>query len=86
MPTEIVQQSSPLRRAAASTAVKTPGSTARGEMPQIFTPSADTWLRAIGIGVLLAGVGGGLFATGLARSSYQTREGWPVEQPVPFSH
>lgn len=55
-------------------------------MSQIFTPSADTWLRAIVIGVLLAGLGGGLFATGLARSSYETGEGWPKEQPVPFSH
>lgn len=55
-------------------------------MPQIFKPSADTWLR---LAVLLIFVGifaGGLIGTGFARSSYLTRSFWPVDQPVPFSH
>jgi hypothetical protein len=55
-------------------------------MAQIFSPAADTWLRVFT--VVLAGsvVGGTLFASGLARSSYETRKGWFVDQPVPFSH
>lgn len=55
-------------------------------MAQIFRPSADTWLRATALIVFLAVLGGGLFATGLARSSYSTRQGWPIDQTVPFSH
>jgi len=55
-------------------------------MPQIFKPSADTWLRLTLLSIFAAVVGGGLFGTGFARSSYLTRQGWPVEQPVPFSH
>jgi len=55
-------------------------------MAQIFTPAADTWLRATVALVFVAVLGGGLFATGLARSSYATREGWPRDQTVPFSH
>jgi hypothetical protein len=55
-------------------------------MPQIFKPSADTWLRLTLLLVFAGVVGGGLFGTGFARSSYLTRRGWPVEQPVPFSH
>jgi DNA-directed RNA polymerase subunit RPC12/RpoP len=55
-------------------------------MPQVFRPSADTWLRATVVIVFFAVFGGGLFATGLARSSYATRQGWPINQTVPFSH
>lgn len=55
-------------------------------MPQIFTPSADTWLRAGGCLLLVAILTGGVLASGWARSSYVTHEGWPVHQPVPFSH
>lgn len=55
-------------------------------MAQIFSPSADTWLRATVVVVVAIIFVGGLFASGLARSSYTTRAGWPVEQPVPFSH
>ncbi|HZZ70317.1 MAG TPA: cytochrome c3 family protein [Phenylobacterium sp.] len=55
-------------------------------MAQIFRPSADTWLRATVVLVFVVVFGGGLFATGLARSSYATRQGWPIDQTVPFSH
>ncbi|ASG24194.1 cytochrome c3 family protein [Nitrospirillum viridazoti] len=55
-------------------------------MPQIFTASADTWLRA---GVLLAAMGvlvTGLLWDGAIGSSYITAVGWVRDQPVPFSH
>jgi DNA-directed RNA polymerase subunit RPC12/RpoP len=55
-------------------------------MTQIFRPSADVWLRLTVLIVLASVLGGGLLATGLARSSYTTREGWPINQQVPFSH
>jgi hypothetical protein len=55
-------------------------------MAQIFTASADTWLRAAVLGVFLAVVGGTLLAGGFVNSSYVTRVGWVVDQPVPFSH
>ena len=55
-------------------------------MPQIFKPSADTWLRVTMLAIFVMICGGGLFATGFARSGYLTRVGWPVAQPVPFSH
>jgi len=55
-------------------------------MSQIFRPSADIWLRATVVIVFLAILGGGFFATGLARSSYATQQGWPIDQTVPFSH
>ncbi len=55
-------------------------------MAQIFTPSADTWLRATAAAVTLFVFAAGLFGSGLARSSYATLAGLPVEQPVPFSH
>ncbi|HLK25448.1 MAG TPA: cytochrome c3 family protein [Caulobacteraceae bacterium] len=55
-------------------------------MAQIFKPSADVWLRAAALVVFLAIVFGGVFGTGLARSSYATRQGWPIDQTVPFSH
>jgi len=53
---------------------------------QIFKPSADTWLRLGVVLVFALVVGGGLAGTGFARSTYLTRVGWPVQQPVPFSH
>jgi hypothetical protein len=55
-------------------------------MPQIFTATADTWLRATVLAVFLVVCGGGLLMTGLVNSSYVTRAGWSVGQPVPFSH
>jgi hypothetical protein len=55
-------------------------------MPQIFKPSADTWLRLTVLIVFATVFAGGLLGAGFARSAYLTRVGWPVEQPVPFSH
>jgi len=55
-------------------------------MAQIFSPAADTRLRmsALILSVLL------VLATavvgGYMDSSYATLVGWPVDQPVPFSH
>jgi hypothetical protein len=55
-------------------------------MAQIFSRSADTWLR-LGLLMLIVGLSGGLFV-GLAldRSDYQNGRNWVVEQPLPFSH
>ena len=55
-------------------------------MAQIFHPSTNTISKVSVFGALfflagLAWVGGELY-----RSPYVTREGTPVEQPVPFSH
>jgi hypothetical protein len=55
-------------------------------MAQIFSPAADTWLRAFAVLIVGAAVGGTLFASGFARSTYETRVGWHVDQPIPFSH
>lgn len=55
-------------------------------MPQLFSRSADMWLRV----ALLVLFGSLVFVfvafVILSRSSYVTDEGWTVEQPVPFSH
>lgn len=55
-------------------------------MAQIFSPSADFWLRltlvAVGLGVFLAV----LIAGGLVSSDWVTARGFFVDQPVPFSH
>jgi hypothetical protein len=55
-------------------------------MPQIFTASADTRLRAFVLLVGLGAVGAGLVIGGYMDSSYATLVGWVGEQPVPFSH
>jgi hypothetical protein len=55
-------------------------------MPQIFTATADTWLRAGVLVVFLVMFGGGLLLGGFVNSSYLTRAGWSIGQPVPFSH
>lgn len=55
-------------------------------MPQIFTASADTWLRAGVLGAALGMVGVGLLLGGFVNSGYLTRQAWTVSQPVPFSH
>ena len=55
-------------------------------MPQIFTKSADTRLRAALLLVALAAVGAVLFIGGYMESSYATLIGWVRDQPVPFSH
>jgi hypothetical protein len=55
-------------------------------MPQVFSPSADTWLR---LGLLVGAVtvaGGILIASGIVRSDYVTHRGVAPIQPVPFSH
>ena len=55
-------------------------------MPQIFTASADTRLRALfAIGAVCL-TAAGVFGGGLADSSYATGVGWVKDQPVPFSH
>lgn len=55
-------------------------------MPQIFTAAADTRLRAALLAIVLL-IPGGMFLIGGAMSStYATRIGWVVDQPVPFSH
>jgi hypothetical protein len=55
-------------------------------LPQIFTATADTWFRAAVVGVFAVVFGGLLFGGGAVRAAYLTRVGWPVRQPVPFSH
>jgi hypothetical protein len=55
-------------------------------MPQIFTASADTRLRAILFGIVLLVVLGMLFLGDAMTSTYTTRVGWVEDQPVPFSH
>jgi hypothetical protein len=56
-------------------------------MTQIFSPSADTWLRLFLAGTLAA-IGGGLAVVmAFARSDYYTQTAiHPPAQPVPFSH
>ncbi len=55
-------------------------------MPQLFSRSADMWLRV----ALLVLFGSLVFMfvafVILSRSSYVTGQGWTVDQPVPFSH
>jgi hypothetical protein len=55
-------------------------------MPQIFTTSADTWFRLTVLLVFLLVFGLGLLGSGYVNSTYATRVGWTVDQPVPFSH
>ncbi|GGB48396.1 cytochrome c [Tistrella bauzanensis] len=55
-------------------------------MPQIFTATADTRLRAALLVLLLACLGAGLLVGGYMESSYATLVGWVRDQPVPFSH
>lgn len=55
-------------------------------MPQIFTPSADTRLRAAALLAVICLVAAGLFGGGYVDSGYETRVGWVQDQPVPFSH
>jgi hypothetical protein len=53
---------------------------------QIFEPSADTYARLALIGGVSVLLGVGLLGPVAARSDYQSKVGWTVEQPVPFSH
>ncbi len=55
-------------------------------MPQIFTASADTRLRATLLIFVLLCLAVVLFAGGYMGSSYATLVGWVRNQPVPFSH
>jgi len=55
-------------------------------MPQIFTASADTRLRAFLLLVVLSVLGAILAIGGHMDSSYVTLVGWVRDQPVPFSH
>jgi hypothetical protein len=54
-------------------------------MSQIFTASADTRVRGTFVGLLVFTVSV-IFIIGFSQSSYSTLVGWPVHQPVPFSH
>jgi hypothetical protein len=55
-------------------------------MAQIFSRSADTWLR-LGLLMLFVGLAGGLLMVlALDHSDYRTGRNWVVEQPLPFSH
>jgi len=53
---------------------------------QIFSPTADTWLRAILIALVIGTIGSLLLAGGIARSQYVTEVARTPMQPVPFSH
>jgi hypothetical protein len=55
-------------------------------MPQIFTASADTRLRTALLMLALVFAGSLMFTAGFMESTYVTRVGWVVTQPVPFSH
>jgi hypothetical protein len=55
-------------------------------MPQIFTPNADTRLRAAALIVGIGSFGLLLLGGGYVNSAYVTGVGWPRHQPVPFSH
>lgn len=55
-------------------------------MPQVFSRTADTWLRAIALGGLLFAVGFFLITFTFARSQYWDVVARTPLQPVPFSH
>ena len=55
-------------------------------MAQIFSPTADTWLRAILIALVLGTIGSLLLGGTVARSQYVTEAARTPMQPVPFSH
>ena len=55
-------------------------------MPQIFTASADTRLRAALLAVAIIVLGSVLLVGGYMDSTFTTRIGWVRDQPVPFSH
>jgi hypothetical protein len=53
---------------------------------QIFSPTADTWLRAAILAVFLGAVGLVVVPEVIARSQYVTDVARTPQQPVPFSH
>jgi hypothetical protein len=55
-------------------------------MAQIFSPSADTALRAFFLILAACAAGSVLLAAGWMDSTYATLVGWVPGQPVPFSH
>jgi hypothetical protein len=55
-------------------------------LAQIFSPSADTWLRTLLAGAVAILAGATFVVGGYARSTYQNQVGWVQDQPVPFSH
>ena len=55
-------------------------------MAQIFKPSVDTFARLALVAAVLFFVGIILLGPLAARSAYQSKVGWVVPQPVPFSH
>lgn len=55
-------------------------------MAQLFSPVADTWLKAALIVGALVVVGAVVLPWALVRSDYLTAVGFPRRQPVPFSH
>lgn len=55
-------------------------------MPQIFTATADTRLRAAMLMGVIVLFGFCLLVGGYMTSSYASLVGWIREQPVPFSH
>lgn len=55
-------------------------------MPQIFSPSADTWLKVFFLAAALVLIAATLVAGGYVRSDYTTNAGWVLNQPIPFSH
>ena len=55
-------------------------------MAQIFRPRANSVFRAMLLGFVLLVAGAGWVGYQVERSSYVTRAGIVVEQPVPFSH
>jgi hypothetical protein len=55
-------------------------------MAQIFTPAADTWLRATTVATIFLLTLGAFFFAGYVNSDYATGVGMVIDQPVPFSH
>jgi hypothetical protein len=55
-------------------------------VPQIFSRTADTWLRAIALGALLSAAAFLIAAMTFARSQYWDVVARTPLQPVPFSH
>jgi hypothetical protein len=55
-------------------------------MPQVFRPRANSIARAVLLGAVLLVTGLGWVTYELQQSSYVTRAGIVVEQPIPFSH
>ena len=55
-------------------------------MPQVFSRTADTWLRAIALGALICAAVFLLAAMAFARSQYWDGTARTPLQPVPFSH